>query len=160
AADRALARRLHDPAPARPRHRRGIAAGRGGVVIARALALALVALALAPAAASAHATLEGTVPSRGAQLKAAPAQVVFRFDESGEASLGALRVCDAHGNPVQTGGAFHPNGRGDEVAVRLRSGLGNGAYTATYRVISADGHPVSSGFVFTVGTAAGPTESV
>ena len=48
----------------------------------RALALALVALALAPASAFAHATLESTVPARGARLAHAPAQVVFKFDEA------------------------------------------------------------------------------
>ena len=38
--------------------------------------------------------------------------------------------------------------------MRLRPALGDGSYTATYRVISADGHPVSSGFLFVVGDAA------
>ena len=47
-----------------------------------------------------------------------------------------------------------PAARGAEVAVGLRSGLADGAYTATYRVISADGHPVSGGFVFSIGTRA------
>jgi copper transport protein len=129
-------------------------------MVKRALALAVLALGLAPAAASAHATLEGTTPARGAQLQQAPAEVRFRFDESVEASFGALRVFDSHGRPVQTGAAFHPGGRGSVVAVRLKPGLGHGAYTATYRVISADGHPVSSGFVFAVGNAAGPGETV
>ena len=44
--------------------------------------------------------------------------------------------------------------------MRLRPGLGDGSYTATYRVISADGHPVSSGFVFAVGDAAPGGKSV
>ena len=126
----------------------------------RALLLALAALALAPATASAHATLEATVPARGAKLAKAPAQVSFRFDESVEAEFGALRVFDSHGRPVQDGAAFHPGGRGNTVAVKLKPGLGQGAYTATYRVISADGHPVSSGFVFTVGNAAPPSQTV
>ena len=43
-------------------------------MIHRAALLALLVLAVTPAAASAHATLEGTVPERGAQLKSAPAQ--------------------------------------------------------------------------------------
>jgi copper transport protein len=126
----------------------------------RALVLAVAALLLAPAVASAHATLESTVPERGAQLHRAPAQVEFRFDESVEANFGALRVFDGHGREVQTGAAFHPGGRGNTVAVRLKSGLSQGSYTATYHVISADGHPVSSGFVFSVGHAAPPSESV
>ena len=121
---------------------------------ARALgcgALCVLALAALPAAAQAHATLEATAPARGAQLARAPAQVVFRFDESVNASLGAVKVFDARGREVQTGGAFHPGGRGPEVAVRLPAHLADGGYTATYRVISADSHPVSGGFTFTIG---------
>ena len=101
------------------------------------------------------------MPARGAQLKPAPAQVVFRFDESVEAAFGALRVFDGNGKEVQTGAAFHPGGTRQRVAVKLQPGLKNGTYTATYRVISADGHPVSSGFVFSVGNgAAGAGKSV
>ncbi len=129
-------------------------------MIRRALALAVLALAALPAAASAHATLLGTVPARGAQLKQAPPQVDFRFDESVEAAFGSLKVFDPQGNQVQQGNAFHPGGRGDHAAVKLKPGLKDGTYTATYRVISADGHPVSSGFVFSVGNAAPATKSV
>lgn len=129
-------------------------------MIRRAAVLALLVLAVAPAAASAHATLEGTVPARGAQLSRAPAQVEFRFDESVEATFGALRVFDTEGRPVQEGETFHPGGEGDVVAVKLQRGLKDGTYTATYRVISADGHPVSSGFVFSVGDAGPATRSV
>jgi copper transport protein len=129
-------------------------------VVRRALALAVALLLAAPAVASAHATLEATTPARGAKLGAAPKVVEFRFDEPVEANFGALRVFDARGREVQSGAAFHPGGRGSVVAVRVRPGLGTGSYTATYRVVSADGHVVSSGFVFSVGAAAGPSESV
>ena len=126
----------------------------------RALALALVALALLPASALAHATLEATIPERGAKLDKPPAQVTFRFDESVEASFGALRVFDSKGQEVQTGKAFHPNGTGSLIAVKLKPGIGDGTYTATYRVVSADGHVVSSGFVFNVGEASAPAETL
>ncbi|MDA0163416.1 copper resistance protein CopC [Solirubrobacter ginsenosidimutans] len=126
----------------------------------RAIALALVALALLPASALAHATLQQTVPQRGAKLDKPPAEVTFRFDESVEASFGALRIFDSKGQEVQTGKAFHPGGKGADIAVKLKPGLGDGTYTATYRVVSADGHVVSSGFVFTVGEASAPSESL
>jgi copper transport protein len=128
--------------------------------VVRAIALALVALALLPASALAHATLQQTVPQRGAKLDKPPAQVTFRFDESVEASFGALRIFDSKGREVQTGKAFHPGGKGADIAVKLKPGLGDGTYTATYRVVSADGHVVSSGFVFTVGEASAPAESL
>ena len=44
--------------------------------------------------------------------------------------------------------------------MKLRPGLGRGGFTATYRVISADSHPVSGGFVFTVGDAGAPAKTV
>lgn len=127
---------------------------------ALALVLALAALLGAPASALAHATLQSTLPERGQKLDAAPQDVVFIFDESVEASFGALRVFDATGQEVQTGDAFHPNNRGERIAIKLKPGLGDGTYTATYRVVSADGHAISSGFVFTVGEGAAPSASL
>ncbi len=126
----------------------------------RALALALAALALLPATAGAHALLKSTTPERGARLDAAPGQVSLRFSEPVEAEFGAVRVFDSEGREVQTGRTFHPEGRGAEVAVRLRDGLGEDGYTVTYRVISADSHPVSGGFVFVVGDAPAPSTTV
>jgi copper transport protein len=119
----------------------------------RALLVALAALAIAAPAASAHATLEGTMPARGAALKAQPKQVVFRFNEPVEGTFGAVRVFDASGKRVDDGRVTHPGGAGPKLAVGLRGKLPRGAYTATYRVISADGHPVSGGIVFDVGPA-------
>lgn len=131
-------------------------------MVRRALALVVVLLAglIAPASALAHATLQSTLPERGQKLDSAPSEVVFIFDESVEASFGALRVFDAAGKEVQTGEAFHPEHRGERIAIKLEPGLGDGTYTATYRVVSADGHPISSGFVFTVGEGAAPSASL
>jgi copper transport protein len=125
--------------------------------VIRALALALAALALLPATAGAHALLKSTTPERGARLDAAPEQVSLRFSEPVEAEFGAVRVFDSEGREVQTGA---PIQRGTEVAVRLRDGLGEDGYTVTYRVISADSHPVSGGFVFVVGDAPAPSTTV
>ena len=111
--------------------------------------------------AQAHAELEGTSPARGAVLKTQPKAVVFRFGESVEGNFGAVRVFDAKGQRVDDNKVVHPGGRGSEVAVGLRPHLKDGTYTATYRVISADSHPVSGGVVFTIGQAgAGSAETV
>ncbi len=131
------------------------------MTLRRPLALAVIALALAcPAAAQAHALLEDTSPARGAQLERAPERVSFRFSEPVEAAFGSVRVYDGDGERVDRGSAEHPAGRGDAIAVDLRDGLGVGTYTATYRVISADSHPVTGGFVFTVGRGGTPAESL
>jgi copper transport protein len=133
-------------------------------VVSRRLLIAalasLAALAL-PGSALAHAQLEGTSPARGAVLQAQPKQVMFRFGESVEGNFGAVRVFDAKGARVDDDKVFHPGGRGAQIAVGLKAGLPKGTYTATYRVISADSHPVSGGLVFSVGQAgAAPAETV
>ncbi|HEX6389268.1 MAG TPA: copper resistance protein CopC [Solirubrobacteraceae bacterium] len=117
----------------------------------RAVLIAFAALALLPASASAHAQLEGTTPARGAVVKAQPPRVVFAFSEGVEAPPGAVRVFDRAGQRVDDGAVAHPGGDGAKLAVGLKRGLPDGTYTATYRVISADGHPVSGGLVFSVG---------
>ena len=105
--------------------------------------------------------LEESQPSRGDQVSRAPERVVLRFDEPVEVAFGSVRVYDAHGDRVDSGSTQHPGGSGDAVAVDLRRGLGDGVYTVTYRVISADSHPVAGGFTFTVGAGgAAPTSSV
>jgi len=122
--------------------------------------LALVAL-LVPAAASAHARLEGTSPPEGAVVKTEPSAVIFEFDEPVEGNFGAVRVYDAAGERVDEGDAFHPDGEGPRLGVHLKPGLPDGSYTATYRVVSADGHIVSSGYVFSIGKAGkAPTQTV
>jgi copper transport protein len=128
---------------------------RGLLIGAAALALTLLA---APSA-FAHALLEGTSPGRDAQLATAPALVSFRFSEPVEGSFGAVRVFTESGRRVDRGPLLRPGGS-SSAGVALRTGLPDGSYVATYRVISADGHPVSGGFGFTVGHAAAPTTSV
>jgi copper transport protein len=120
-------------------------------ILAPALAALAAVLLLAPAAALGHATLEGSSPSRGATVPAQPSEVVFRFSEPVEGNFGAGRVYDAAGERVDAGDAFHPGDDGARIAVDLRPDLPDGTYTATYRVVSADGHIVSGGFVFSVG---------
>ena len=106
------------------------------------------ALVLA-APASAHATLVRSSPADGARLAAAPAAVTLRFDEQvGVGSLG-LPERDRPGRPggVRSG---YPSGA-RSVRAALRAHLGDGTYTASYRVVSADSHPVSGVVRFVVG---------
>lgn len=118
--------------------------------VALTLVLAAVGLgALAPSA-QAHAILEGTSPARGVTVKSQPKLIMFRFNEPVESSFGAVRVFDGKGRQVESGSVSHPRGQ-SSVAIGLKAGLPEGSYTATYRVISADSHPVSGGFVFSIG---------
>ena len=131
----------------------------GGARLVVALAIVATALgALAPAA-GAHATLERTYPARGAVLETPPKEVALGFDEPVEAAFGALRVFDGRGKQVKTGPLRRPGDKSSELAVSLPASLPQGAYTATYWVVSADGHPVSGGLTFQVGESATPPRS-
>lgn len=118
-----------------------------GLAVAGVVAL----LALVPATAGAHATLESTTPARGASLHEPPAQIVLHFNEAVEGNFGAIRVFDGRGERVDAGNAFHPDGEGSDLAVKVKPGLKDGTYTATYRIVSADSHPIAGGYTFSIG---------
>ncbi|MBO0865111.1 MAG: copper resistance protein CopC [Mycobacterium sp.] len=78
--------------------------------------------------------------------------MTLTFDESvGIGGIGYLHVIDQAGQPVDARGAYHPDGDATKVADALKRGLGHGSYTASYRVISADSHPVGGSISFVVG---------
>lgn len=126
--------------------------------------VAAVALVLAVAApASAHATLERTDPSDGSVLAVQPAVIAAQFDESVGVSADSLRVFNPTGQRVDNGNTTH-GASSDIITISLRSGLGNGTYTVAWHVISADSHPVSGAFSFSIGapskTSVNPTAIV
>ncbi|WP_031464868.1 copper resistance CopC family protein [Sciscionella sediminilitoris] len=131
----------------------------------RAVLLAALMLGFAGLAgpAFAHNTFVGSSPGNGATVGSSPKQVTVTF-----------------GEPVQQGenriSVLGPDGRsqwqaqrlatvdGDSVRVPLRELGPAGRYTIAYRVISADGHPVSGTATFTLstpghGTPADPEQS-
>ena len=114
---------------------------------------------MSPPFASAHATLQETAPSAARSSTPRPARSSSASTSRSRRVRRAARL-RPEGNEVQTGEAFHPGGRGAEIAIKLKPGLGDGSYTATYRVVSADGHAISSGFVFAVGDSTAPAESL
>jgi copper transport protein len=113
-------------------------------------ALVVTLLVVGAAPAFAHATLLTTDPQNGGVYTTAPSQVKLRFTEAVEVSLGGIRVYTSDQQRVVTGAPDHPGGTGSEVAVSLPK-LGNGTYVVTWRVISADSHPVEGAFTFQVG---------
>ena len=122
---------------------------------ARRLSIALgAAITLAwalPGHALAHAVLQHTTPHQNSAVSTAPSSVRLDFNEPIEVSFGAVRVYDQHGERVDSGTVGYPGGAQSSVTIGVRDGLGRGVYTTTYRVVSADGHPVSGGFAFGVG---------
>lgn len=118
---------------------------------AAAWVLAAAAVLAGQAPAAGHALLRTTEPAAEAILTAPPRQVVLRFSEPVEAAFGAVRVFDTDGRRIDDGRARHEPGDPRAVTVGLRPGLPDGTYTVSWRVVSADGHPVSAAFLFHVG---------
>ncbi len=121
---------------------------RVAVVLAGVLA-ALVALA-GPAAA--HAVVVASSPGDRERLTTPPKDVRITFSEDVTTVGKGLQVVGRDGNAVDDGSPTQPDGK--SLAVGLPANLANGTYTASYRVISADGHPVSGAIVFAVGDGA------
>ncbi|MFC7881594.1 copper resistance CopC/CopD family protein [Streptomyces sp. NPDC057376] len=116
--------------------------------------------------ASAHAALRSTDPGDGSVLRSAPRHVTLTFTESVGLRDDSFRVLDPGGHRVRTGEAGRAGGRSDTARVTLSGELGEGTYTVAWRVVSADSHPVSGAFTFSVGKPSaapaavdpGPTE--
>ncbi|MFB7086112.1 copper resistance CopC/CopD family protein [Streptomyces sp. NPDC056296] len=125
------------------------------------LGAALVLLVLGGAGpASAHAALRSTDPEDGTVLQRAPRHVTLTFTESVGLRDDSFRVLDPGGHRVRTGEAGRADGRSDTARVALSGELGEGTYTVAWRVVSADSHPVSGAFTFSVGKPSVTTASV
>ena len=110
------------------------------------LAVAAAAVLVGAGAAQAHNTLVSTDPAEGATVAAAPARVTLTFNEPAR-SLGTEVVVTApDGTTVSTGDAVLD---GVTVSQDVTGSLPAGAYTVTWRVTSADGHPLEGVLSFT-----------
>ncbi|WP_093402047.1 copper resistance CopC/CopD family protein [Micromonospora sediminimaris] len=118
------------------------------------LLVAVVALLLVPASpAGAHAVLSSSSPAASAVVPAAPAEVVLTFSESVRKVPDRIRVIAPDGSRADQG---EPTFAGSVVNIPVDTGRGNGTYLVTYRVISADSHPVSGAFTYSVGAPSEP----
>ncbi|MER6495722.1 copper resistance CopC/CopD family protein [Streptomyces griseorubiginosus] len=131
------------------------------------LGTALVLLLLGGGTASAHAALRATDPEDGTVLKSAPRSITLTFTESVGLLDDSFRVLTPKGERLKTGEAAHGAGGADTASVTLPAKLAQGTYTVAWRVVSADSHPVSGAFTFSVGKPSpatvvvdtGPTEN-
>ncbi|MYS33888.1 copper transport protein [Streptomyces sp. KhCrAH-43] len=119
-----------------------------------ALLGAVFGLLLAVAApASAHAALTGSDPQDGAVVATAPQQVTLTFSEQVALGSDSIRVLDPSGKRADTDAAPRDLHSGATVkyGVALRGGLPDGTYTVAWQAVSADSHPVSGAFTFSIG---------
>ncbi|MFE7751259.1 copper resistance CopC/CopD family protein [Streptomyces sp. NPDC057428] len=133
------------PSPAR----RPLAA----VSLLAALISLLFGLVLAGASpASAHAALTGSDPQDGAVVVTAPEEVTLTFSEQIAMGDDSIRVLDPKGKRADKGAPRDLTAGGAvRYGVELHSGLPDGTYTVAWQAVSADSHPVSGAFTFSVG---------
>ncbi|MFJ2090439.1 copper resistance CopC/CopD family protein [Streptomyces sp. NPDC087901] len=138
------------PSPSATARRRplavaGLLAALAGVVFGLLLAVA--------GPASAHAALTGSDPQDGAVVATAPEAVTLTFSEQVAMGEGSIRVLDPDGKRADTEGAPRDLHSGSTVkyGVSLHSGLPDGTYTVAWQAVSADSHPVSGAFTFSIG---------
>ena len=111
------------------------------------LAFWLALAATGPALA--HASLVSAEPADGAVVDNAPGMVRLRFNES--VAPAVIRLIDARGVNRDIAIRAH-----DEIIdIPLPADLPKGTQTVSYRIISADGHPVGGSLLFSIGAPTG-----
>jgi copper transport protein len=96
----------------------------------------------------AHAELVSVEPADGSMMAQLPEAIRLRFNEP--VTPAVVRLIDAEGNARDD---ITVNARDDTIEVKLPNDLPRGTQLLSYRVISADGHPVGGSTVFSLGVS-------
>ncbi|WP_216587924.1 copper resistance CopC family protein [Streptomyces brasiliscabiei] len=125
-------------------HRR---AARSAARVLAVPATALAVLAATGPQAVAHTALDDGSPGRNTSLTAPPTRVTLTFSDEMTQKYAKVAVTGPDGKSASAGA---PRVDGRTVTLALGPGSPSGRYTVGYRVVSADGHPVSGSYTFTV----------
>lgn len=112
-----------------------------------AAVVGVLAAAAGASVASAHATLESSSPSPQSVLTSSPSEISLSFDEHVDLEPQSIRLVTADGDDIDIGDVHH---RDSSDIVASVPQLADGTYVVAWRVISADSHPVSGAFTFSV----------
>ena len=116
------------------------------VVLLRAILLGLVLPLVWVGPASAHAALVGSDPGDGSTLTAAPTSITFTFNEN-VASPAYVAITAPDGSQADVTDIRAVD---DTVSATVADVDQKGTYSASYRVVSADGHPVTGTLTYDV----------
>jgi copper transport protein len=103
--------------------------------------------------ASAHAILVSSSPAQGTIVLTPPSQVVLTFTEGVALVTGQVRVVAPDNTRADTGS---PSTSGDKVIIPMKPGGKHGTYLVSFRVVSADSHPVGGAFTYSVVSTSTP----
>lgn len=118
--------------------------------VRRFLGMFLITLVLAPSSAVAHSSRVDANPADGATVDTLPADATVTFDEAPQTADVVLAGPDGKVDKLKAEVA------GTTIKAQLPADGPRGTYTLSYRVVSADGHPVSGSIRFTVTTGPAP----
>ncbi|MQW90305.1 copper resistance protein CopC [Sinorhizobium saheli] len=116
--------------------------------LARLAMLALFGLLAQIAVACAHASFSSSDPEDGAVVERAPSTYTLSFSEPVSPLTLKLVTPDGASIPLER---FKVKDRTVEIVAP--ADLGRGTHVLTWRVTSADGHPIGGSIVFSIGTA-------
>ncbi|KAA9166762.1 copper resistance protein CopC [Amycolatopsis acidicola] len=120
-----------------------------------ALAFTVAAMLGMAAPASAHNVLISTDPGKGASLDTGPAKITLTFDAPVQGgNINQISVVGP-GNTQWAEGSVEISSNVISAGVRPLGPAGT--YTVGYRILSADGHPVSGEYTFTLTKAGNGT---
>ena len=109
------------------------------------LAVSTALWAFGATSASAHSALESSNPTDGSVVTEAPAAITLTFNEPLLDDADSISLNSAEGTNI-TSAKVQPNG--SSIELPWPADLPAGEYQAAFRVVSADGHPVTGAISF------------
>lgn len=101
--------------------------------------------------ANAHSTLISSLPKSGAEFSVVPNSVSLKFNEKllilADKNPNSISVISPKGILISSG---TPEVKGNTLSISLKAKRVIGKFKVSYRVVSADGHPISGEYFFTV----------
>lgn len=119
--------------------------------------LTLLAILGVVVPAAAHSELRSSTPASGSSLDSPPRQVVLTFSEEVDPRYANVTLTAGDGRPH----ALSQKVEGNRVDAEVDGATAktSGRWSVGYRVVSADGHPITGVLTFTVKPPAQPTPS-
>ncbi|WP_298328143.1 copper resistance protein CopC [Haloactinopolyspora sp.] len=134
----------------------GLVSRRAAVLAALTGLIFVLLAAVGDTPAAAHAQLEATDPADGTVVADSPGEVTLTFSEPVHLVDNGVRVLDPSGADVDV----VTRALDEQVIAELPAEIDDGTYVVSWRVISADSHPIAGAFTFSVGAPSQTTVDV
>ncbi|MBP2001587.1 copper transport protein [Paenibacillus shirakamiensis] len=111
-----------------------------------------IVLILCPGLASAHANIVTSNPTPNQTLTTAPKEISIVFNEAVENVFHSIEMTSATGKKITLGPSTIDTNNPARLTAKLSQTLPDDIYTINWRVVSADGHPITGVIPFIMGT--------